>query len=136
MPGFSMVGLADTALLEARERVRGAIRNSGFAFPPPRITVNLAPADLRKAGTSRDLGIALAILLGSEQVHAARGRWALVGELSLGGEVRRVPGLLPMLAALARRGVRRAIVPAESLDEARLVSAIASLPAASLAEAV
>ena len=88
MPGFSMVGLADTALLEARERVRGAIRNSGFAFPPRRITVNLAPADLRKAGTSLDLGIALAILLGSEQVHAARGRWALVGELSLGGEVR------------------------------------------------
>ena len=73
LPGFSIVGLADTALLEARERVRGAIRNSGFVFPPRRITVNLAPADLRKAGASLDLGIALAILLGSEQVHAARG---------------------------------------------------------------
>jgi magnesium chelatase family protein len=136
LPGFSIVGLADTALLEARERVRGAIRNSGFAFPPRRITVNLAPADVRKAGASLDLGIALAILLGSEQLHAGRGRWALVGELSLGGEVRRVPGLLPMLAALARRGVRRAIVPAEGLDEARLVTAIDSRPAASLAEAV
>jgi magnesium chelatase family protein len=136
LPGFSIVGLADTALLEARERVRGAIRNSGFAFPPRRITVNLAPADQRKAGSSLDLGIALAILLGSEQLHATRGRWALVGEVSLGGEVRHVPGLLPMLAALARRGITRAIVPADGLAEARLVAAIDARPAATLAEAV
>jgi magnesium chelatase family protein len=136
LPGFSIVGLADTALLEARERVRGAIRNSGFTFPPRRITVNLAPADQRKAGASLDLGIAMAILLGSEQVHAVRERWALVGELSLGGDVQRVPGLLPMLAALARRGVKRAIVPADGLAEARLVNTIESQPAATLAEAV
>src|SRR6476619_5595833 len=70
LPGFTVVGLADTAVQEARERVRGAIRNSGFAFPPRRITVNLAPADLRKAGATLDLGIALGILLGSEQVGA------------------------------------------------------------------
>jgi magnesium chelatase family protein len=136
LPGFSIVGLADTALLEARERVRGAIRNSGFVFPPRRITVNLAPADLRKAGSSLDLGIAIAILLGSEQVHATRGRWALVGEVSLGGEVRHVPGLLPMLSALARRGVTRAIVPLEGLAEARLVAGIDVRPAATLSEAV
>jgi magnesium chelatase family protein len=135
LPGFSIVGLADTALQEARERVRGAIRNSGFTYPPRRITVNLAPADLPKRGASLDLGIAAAILLGSEQVRAA-GRWALVGELSLGGEVRPVPGLLPMVAALARRGVRRVIVPADALVEARLVDGIESIGASSLGEAM
>jgi magnesium chelatase family protein len=135
LPGFSIVGLADTALQEARERVRGAIRNSGFAYPPRRITVNLAPADLRKAGASLDLGIAAAILLGSEQVRAT-GRWALVGELSLGGEVRPVPGLLPMVAALCRRGVRQVVVPAEALTEARLVAGLEVFGAASLGEAM
>ena len=135
LPGFSIVGLADTALQEARERVRGAIRNSGFAYPPRRITVNLAPADLPKRGASLDLGIATAILLGSEQVRAA-GRWALVGELSLGGEVRPTPGLLPMVAALARRGVRRVIVPSDALLEARLVRGIEAIGAGSLGEAV
>ncbi|HEX7474190.1 MAG TPA: YifB family Mg chelatase-like AAA ATPase [Candidatus Limnocylindrales bacterium] len=135
LPGFSIVGLADTALQEARERVRGAIRNSGFTYPPRRITVNLAPADQPKRGASLDLGIASAILLGSEQVRAA-GRWALVGELSLGGEVRPVPGLLPMVAALARRGVRRVVVPADALEEARLVDGIETIGAASLGEAM
>jgi magnesium chelatase family protein len=133
LPGFSIVGLADTALRESRERVRGAIRNSGFEFPPRRITVNLAPADLPKAGASLDLAIGLAILLGSEQVRGA-GRWAMVGELSLGGEIRPVPGLLPMIAALGRRGIRRSIVPSESLAEARPVPAVESLGAASLLE--
>src|SRR6476469_10521148 len=83
LPGFTIVGLPDTALQEARERVRGAIRNAGYVHPPRRITVNLAPADLRKAGASLDLAIAVGILLGSEQVIAAPGRIALVGELSL-----------------------------------------------------
>ena len=88
LPGFSVVGLADASLQEARERVRGAIRNSGLVFPPRRITVNLAPADLRKTGASLDAAIAVAILLGSEQARA-NGAWALIGELSLGGELRR-----------------------------------------------
>ena len=135
LPGFSIVGLPDAALQEARERVRGAIRNSGFAYPPRRITVNLAPADLRKGGASLDLAIAAAILVGSEQVRAS-GRWALVGELSLGGEVRAVPGILPMVAALARRGVRRVVVPVDGLAEARLASGIESLPAETLGEAM
>ncbi len=134
LPGFTIVGLADTALQEARERVRGAIRNSGFAWPPRRITVNLAPAELRKAGASLDLAIALGILVGSEQVPAS-GRWALVGELSLGGEVRTVPGLLPMVAALARRGLRQVVVPAAGLAEARLVTGLDAVPAGTLAEA-
>jgi magnesium chelatase family protein len=120
LPGFTIVGLADAALQEARERVRGALRNAGFVHPPRRITVNLAPADLRKAGASLDLAMALGILLGSEQVRAAPGRIALIGELSLGGEVRAVPGVLPMVAGLVRRGVRRVIVASTAVDEASL----------------
>jgi magnesium chelatase family protein len=134
LPGFTIVGLADAALREARERVRGALRNSGFVHPPRRITVNLAPADVPKAGSALDLGIAIAVLVGSEQVRP-RGRWALLGELGLGGEVRPVPGLLPMVAALARRGAGRVVVPAAAVDEARLVDTIEVLGAATLAEA-
>jgi magnesium chelatase family protein len=135
LPGFTIVGLADAALQEARERVRGAIRNAGFSHPPRRITVNLAPADLRKAGASLDLAIAIGILLGSEQVIAAPGRIALVGELSLGGDVSRVPGLLPMTAALRRRGVGRVIVPADSVAEAALVAGIEIVGVRTLREA-
>jgi len=135
LPGFTIVGLADASLQEARERVRGAIRNAGFSHPPRRITVNLAPADLRKAGASLDLAIALGILLGSEQVTAAGGRVALVGELSLGGEVSGVPGILPMIAALRRRGVGRVIVPADAVAEARLVEGIEVVGVGTLREA-
>jgi len=136
LPGFTIVGLADVALQEARERVRGAIRNAGFVYPPRRITANLAPADLRKAGASVDLAIAVGILLGSEQVRPSGGRLALIGELSLGGEVRSVPGILPMVAALARRGLRRVVVPADAADEARLVAGIEIVPVMTLAAAV
>ena len=136
LPGFTIVGLADAALQEARERVRGAIRNAGFVHPARRITVNLAPADLRKAGASLDLAIAIGILLGSEQVRPGPGRPALIGELSLGGEVRAVPGVLPMVAALARRGVRRVVVPEAALDEARLVETVEPVAVRSLGEAI
>ena len=136
LPGFTIVGLADAALQEARERVRGAIRNAGFVHPARRITVNLAPAELRKAGASLDLAIAVGILLGSEQVRPGPGRPALVGELSLGGEVRAIPGILPMIAVLARRGVRRVLVPAGAVDEARLVAGIECVGVATLSEAV
>ena len=125
LPGFTVVGLADAALQEARERVRGALRNDGFAHPPRRITVNLAPADLRKTGASLDLAIAVGILLGSEQIRPGPGDVALIGELSLGGEVRAVPGVLPMVAALARRGIGRVLVAADAVDEARLVDGMA-----------
>jgi magnesium chelatase family protein len=134
LPGFTIVGLADTALQEARERVRGAIRNSGYDYPPRRITVNLAPADLRKSGASLDLAIALGILVGSEQV-AAHGRWAVLGELSLGGELRRIPGLLPMVGALGRRRVSRVVVPADGFAEASLAEGVDVVAAATLAEA-
>ncbi|MFL5687497.1 MAG: YifB family Mg chelatase-like AAA ATPase [Chloroflexota bacterium] len=121
LPGFTVVGLADAGLQEARERVRGALRNDGFAHPPRRITVNLAPADLRKTGASLDLAIAVGILLGSEQIRARPDGVALIGELSLGGEVRSVPGVLPMVAALSRRGIQRVLVAVDAVDEARLV---------------
>ena len=135
LPGFTIVGLPDAALSEARERVRGALRNAGYHHPPRRITVNLAPAELRKAGASLDIAIALGILLGSEQLRASPGGLALIGELGLGGEVRRVPGILPMCLALARRGVGRVVVPAEGLGEARLAAGVEALPAADVAEA-
>ncbi|HEY7828572.1 MAG TPA: ATP-binding protein, partial [Candidatus Limnocylindrales bacterium] len=135
LPGFTIVGLPDASLQEARERVRGGIRNSGLVFPPRRITVNLAPADLRKTGASLDAAIAVAILLGSEQARA-NGPWALIGELSLGGELRPVPGILSMVVALARRGVARVIVPAEAAREAGLVERIEIHPAADLGAAL
>jgi magnesium chelatase family protein len=134
LPGFAIVGLADTALQEARERVRGAIRNSGYEYPPRRITVNLAPADLRKGGASLDLAIALGILVGSEQVRAT-GRWAVLGELSLSGDLRHVAGLLPMVDALARRRVRRVVVPADGAHEAALAGGVEVVAATTLAEA-
>jgi magnesium chelatase family protein len=135
LPGFTIVGLADAALQEARERVRGAIRNAGFVYPPRRITVNLAPADLRKAGASLDLAIAMGILLGSEQVRPGAGRTALIGELSLGGEVRSVPGVLPMVAVLARRGIRRVAVAGSAVAEACLVEGIEVVGVDALADA-
>lgn len=135
LPGFTIVGLPDTALQEARERVRGAIRNTGFAYPPRRITVNLAPADLRKTGASLDLAIAAGVIVGSEQVTIGGG-WALIGELSLGGEVRWTPGLLSLVVALRDRGVGRVVVPEDGRLEASLVSGIQSAGAGSLSDAI
>ncbi len=135
LPGFTIVGLADTAVQEARERVRGAIRNAGYAFPPRRITVNLAPAELRKTGASLDLAIAVGILLGSEQVRAGHATVALVGELGLGGDVRPVPGILPMVAALATRHVTRIVVATEAVAEARLVDGVEVVGVGTLTEA-
>ena len=136
LPGLTIVGLADASVREARERVRGAIRNAGFVHPPRRITVNLAPADLPKSGSAADLAMAIGILIGSEQFTPRAGRVALIGELSLGGEIRRLPGLLPMVAALARRRIGRVVVPAEAWAEASLVGGIEVVPAAVLGEVV
>ncbi len=134
LPSFTIVGLPDTALAEARERVRGAIRNSGFEFPARRLTVNLAPADVPKAGAGLDLPIAIGILVASDQIRVG-GRWALVGELSLGGEIRRVRGTLPIVAALVRYGARRILVAAEAAEEGRLVPDAEIVAAATLGEA-
>ncbi|MEV4413488.1 YifB family Mg chelatase-like AAA ATPase [Catellatospora sp. NPDC049609] len=122
LPGVVVTGLPDTALNEARERVRAAITNSGETWPQRRITVNLDPADLRKRGSGFDLSVALAILGGSGTLPLVALDGVLVlGELGLDGSVRPVRGVLPMVAAAARQGVTRAIVPLGNAAEAALV---------------
>ena len=129
LPAFNIVGLPDAAVQEARERVRAAIRNAGFEFPLRRITVNLAPADVRKEGPIYDLPIAAALLLASGQIAgpigAALGRLALIGELSLDGRLRHANGVLPLTAMCAQAGVSGVVVPAEDVAEARLVAGVA-----------
>ena len=125
LPNISIVGLPDSAVRESRERVRAGIKNSGFAFPPDRITVNLAPADLKKEGSSFDLAIALGILAASGQVDPATLKDTFfAGELALNGEIRTVRGALPMAMALKRRHVRNLVVPLRNAAEASVVSGV------------
>jgi magnesium chelatase family protein len=122
LPAFSIVGLGDKAVRESRERVRAAVLNSGFDFPQKRITANLAPAYLRKAGPGFDLAIAVGVLAASAQVPVeVLERWAVFGELSLGGELRACGGTLAVAEGAARDGVRGLIVPAGRGAEAALV---------------
>src|SRR6185503_8857716 len=129
LPVCTIVGLPDAALSEARERVRGALRNSGFEYPMSRITVNLAPADRRKRGAAYDLAIAVGILVASGQIRRGGGTWALLGELSLSGTVEPVAGVLPMVATLAAKGYRRIIVPTANVGEAVLVAGVQAIGA-------
>ena len=135
LPGLTIVGLAGSAVLEARERVRSALRNSGFEVPSRRITVNLAPADLPKEGTGHDLAIAAAILVASGQLDGGRLRsTALVGELALDGSLRPVPGALALVAAALAGGVTDAIVPAENGPEGAAIRGVVVRPARALRE--
>lgn len=119
LPQFHIVGLPDSAVRESTERVRAAIRNSGFEFPLSRITVNLAPAGIRKEGPALDLAIALGILLTSGQWKAPDPEPVLIiGELALDGSVRKVAGVLPMIASADKAGFRRFIVPVDNAAEA------------------
>ena len=121
LPAFSIVGLPEASVREARDRVRAALQNSGFDVPQRRITISLAPADLPKAGGRFDLAMALGILAASRQIPSERLEGTeFVGELSLGGELRAVPGLLPAALQASRAG-RRLVVPAASSGEAALV---------------
>ncbi|MDQ3740961.1 MAG: YifB family Mg chelatase-like AAA ATPase [Actinomycetota bacterium] len=122
LPAFSIVGLGDKAVRESRERVRAALLNSGFEFPQKRITANLAPAYLRKAGPGFDLAIAVGILAASLQIPVeVLERWAVFGELSLGGDLRPCGGTLAVAEGAARDGVAGLIVPADRGAEAALV---------------
>src|SRR5438093_11258934 len=113
LPGFTMVGLPDTSVRESRDRVRSAIRNSGFEFPHHRITVNLAPANVKKAGASFDLPIALGILAASGVVERRHIPDAvLLGELSLDGSIHAARGVLPIAASAWREGRRGVLLPA------------------------
>ena len=129
LPAFDVVGLPDTAVKEARERVRSAIKASGFDFPVSRITVNLAPADRKKAGTVYDLPILVGILAASGQLPF-RGMEdaALIGELSLSGALRPVSGVLPMALAARRAGLKRLFVPADNASEATLADGMEVYP--------
>ena len=120
LPGFDIVGLPDAAVKEARERVRAAAKSSGLSFPVSRITVNLAPANLKKAGTHYDLPILLSILAACGGVRRPKSTSAFIGELSLDGQLRPVSGVLPMALAAKREGIKALFVPAENAAEATL----------------
>lgn len=135
-PGVVIVGLPDAAVQESRERVRSAIRNSGGRFPHGKITVNLAPADIKKAGPTYDLPIALGILLSANQLVADVQDAVVVGELSLDGIVRHTPGIISMVASAAERGIRRAFVPEVDAREAALIDGITVYPVRTLADLV
>ena len=125
LPTFTLVGLPDRAIRESRERVRAALLNSGLDFPQKRLTVNLAPAHVRKAGPSFDLAIAVGLLTASEQVPAERlSDYALAGELSLSGELRPVRGALNAALGARRAGYRKLLVPEPNAPEAALVEGI------------
>jgi magnesium chelatase family protein len=137
MPIFTMVGLPDTSVRESRDRVRSAIRNSGFEFPPHRITVNLAPADVRKAGAAFDLPIALGILAAQGVVERREiADLVVLGELSLDGSIHPARGVLPIAAAARRDGLSGLLLPRSNAGEAALVDGLDVWPVSSLGEAV
>ena len=120
LPGFDIVGLPDAAVKEARERVRAAAKNSGLSFPVSRITVNLAPANVKKAGTQYDLPICLSILAALGAVRRPSKHTAFLGELSLDGKLRPIAGVLPMALAAKREEIKFLFVPKENAAEATL----------------
>ncbi len=136
LPAFTIVGLPDAAVNEAKERVRAAVRNSGLQFPMRRITVNLAPADLRKEGPSYDLPMAVALLAASEQVALDPAQHLFLGELGLDGTLRHTTGILPMVALARERGIPTVYVPAVNALEAALIREVAVIPVQTLAELV
>jgi len=136
LPATVIVGLPDAAVQEARERVRAAIRNSGCNFPARRITINLAPADLKKAGPAYDLPIAIGILLSSGQINADVSQIMFLGELSLDGALRHTQGILPMVSLARDKGLHQVVVPADDAKEASLIEGIKILPVVSLAQLV
>jgi magnesium chelatase family protein len=134
LSAFYIVGLPDAAVQEAKERVRSAIRNAGLRFPTKRITVNLAPADVRKEGPAYDLPIAVGIMLASEQVVADLSNALFLGELALDGKVRHAHGILSMVALAKERGLDTVYVPQDDAAEAALIEGVTVKPVASLAQ--
>ncbi len=136
LPRFYVVGLPDEAVQEARERVRGAIRNSGFSFPGRRISANLAPADLKKEGPAYDLSLAIGILLSTEQLVADVSKMVFLGELSMDGALRHTGGILPMVGIAKQLGFTDIVVPLMDAREASLIEGARILPFESLASLV
>jgi magnesium chelatase family protein len=136
LPAMNIVGLPDTAVQEARERVRSAIRNSGCHFPMRRITVNLAPADLKKAGPAYDLPIAVGVLLSSEQVSVDASQMLFLGELSLDGSLRHTHGIISMVGLAKDKNISTVFVPAADAKEASLINGVTIIPVSSLSQLV
>ncbi len=134
LPAFTVVGLGDAAVQESRDRVRAAVRNSGFTFPMKRLTVNLAPADIRKAGPAYDLPIAIGLLLASDQAGGDLEGTIFIGELGLDGRLRHIDGVLPMVAVARSRGIKTVFVPCEDAPEAALVEGLQIFPIQTLAD--
>ena len=122
VPHFDIVGLGDTAVKEAKERVKSAIRNSGFDYPVKHYTINLAPADIKKEGPFYDLGIAVGILSATKQIKAKKYEdFVFIGELSLDGSVKKVRGVLPILISARKMGYTKFILPKENSEEAKFI---------------
>jgi len=136
MPQMAVVGLPEGAVKESKDRVRSALKNSGYEFPARRITINLAPADIKKEGSAYDLPIGLGILAATGQLPPARLReYSILGELSLDGRVKPVRGALPIAASASEKGLRGILLPAENALEAAVVNGIDIIPVGTLAEA-
>lgn len=132
LPAFDLVGLPDAAVKESRERVRAALKNCGFDYPTGRITVNLAPADIRKEGPLYDLPVLMSVLISSGQLGACLGDSAFLGELSLFGELRPVNGVLPMCLKAKQAGLQKIYVPAQNAEEGALVQGLTVYPVPNL----
>ncbi len=137
IPSFTIVGLPDGAVRESRERVMSAIKNCGFDFPPRKITINMAPADMKKEGSAFDLPIAIGLLTASGHVRADNAaEYAIVGELSLDGSVKRIKGMLSMAIGARDLGIRAMMVPRENAEEAAVAQGVDIYPVENLTEAL
>ena len=137
LPGFEIVGLPDVSIRESKERVKTAIRNSGFNLFSRKIVINLAPATQRKEGTFFDLPIAIGVLTANEFIYQENlNNTAFIGELSLDGKVNKVNGVLPMCIELVKLGIKKVILPKENAKEAEVVSGLTVVPVSSLIETV
>jgi len=136
IPQIAIIGLPDTAISEARERLRLAIKNSGYSFPQTKVVINLAPADLKKEGSSYDLAMAVGILAREEIIKNLDDDTAFIGELSLDGSIRAVSGVLPIVSGLSELGFKKVILPIDNLKEASFIDNIESLGAQNLSQVV
>ncbi|HOL79968.1 MAG TPA: magnesium chelatase domain-containing protein, partial [Clostridiales bacterium] len=133
---FDIVGLPDAAVSESKERVRAAVNNCGYEFPVSHVTVNLAPADVKKAGPLYDLPIFMALLKATEQISGDLSDTAFIGELSLGGSLRHISGALPMVLAAKAAGIKEVFLPKENEGEVAAITGISIYPAESVEEIV
>ena len=136
LPQVAIIGLGDTAITEAKERLRLAIKNSSYSFPQTKVVINLAPADIKKEGTSYDLAMAVGILAKENIIKNIPSGTAFLGELSLDGSIRPISGVLPIVCALSDLGIKKVILPFENLKEASFVENVESLGAKNLCELV